>query len=74
MTNADRTPTTPVNLAQQAYALLKQISKAENLEGAPSGGVSFAYGANAITGTFTFPVERIDSPGGDIVRVVNFIK
>ena len=77
MTDAARNLTTPAttpNLAQQAYTLLKQISKAESIEGAPAGGVSFAYGPNSITGTFTFPIERVDSPEGDIVRIVSFTK
>jgi hypothetical protein len=83
MTDSARTPqsstagTPPVSqpsLEAQAFGALKRIAEAPQIEGAPRGGVTFtSYGPAAITGTFTFPVERITSPDGEIVRIVKFV-
>jgi hypothetical protein len=77
MTDAARTPTTPatgLSIPAQALTLLRQIRDAENKDGVPAGGVTLTYTPTAITGTFTFPVERIPTPEGETVRVVDFVK
>lgn len=82
MADANRTPTptgtmgaaTQPHLEAQAFNALKRISEAPQIDNAPRGGVTFtSYGPAAITGTFTFPVERIASPEGEIVRIVKFV-
>jgi hypothetical protein len=79
MADSARTPTpvvgtAVVNMPAQALTLLRQIRDAENAGGAPAGGVTITYTPTAITGTFTFPVERVPTPEGENVRVVNFLK
>jgi hypothetical protein len=77
MTDANRTPVAPTNatsIPAQALALLRQIRDSENKEGVPAGGVTLTYTATAITGTFTFPVDRIPTPEGESLRVIDFVK
>ncbi len=80
MADAARTPapatlTPPAsNLPAQALNLLRQIRDSEQLDDAPGGGVTITYTATAITGTFTFPVQRQPTPEGDSVTVINFVK
>lgn len=82
MADASRTPTQTgttnsaiqPHLEAQAFSALKRIAEAPQIDNAPRGGVTFtSYGPAAITGTFTFPVERISSPEGEIVRIVKFV-
>lgn len=66
-------PTPPsANLPHQALALLKAISTKEQDPNKPGGGVTYRYENSIVTGTFTFPLERQETPDGELVKVIDF--
>ncbi|HAA31103.1 MAG TPA: hypothetical protein DCE56_29590 [Cyanobacteria bacterium UBA8553] len=63
-----------LNLPHEMVKLLKTISQKEQSPDKPRGGVSYRYEGDFFTGTFTFPIERIETPDGELVKIVNFVE
>lgn len=66
--------TPPQNLPSEVMKLFKKIKDSEQDPDQPRGGVSYRYDENTVSGTFTFPIRAVDTPGGELLTVVNFLK
>ena len=63
-----------LKLIQQVYTLLLEIEAAEQNPEAPIGGVDIVRNGQQISGNFRFPVERVPSQEGEMLRFVDFLK